>query len=83
MQAHCQGCDFSQFADDKTAATYEGQTAHGDRCLHQGGEGLLPAPSSHQEVSSLYPCLVAFARPDGGTAASRTMHSRYPVSCSL
>lgn len=84
VKIYCQGCDLSRLADDKTATSCEGQTAHGGKRLHLGGEGLLSAPSSPQEVSSLYPCLVAFARPDsgtadGGTAVGGIKHGRYLV----
>jgi len=72
VKKYCQGCDFSKLSDDKTATSCEEQTARGGRRLYPGGERLLPAPSSHREVSSLYPCLAASPRPDGGIVVSRT-----------
>lgn len=54
VKKYCQGCDFSKLADEKTATSCEGERAHGGRCLHPGGEGLLqlcPSTGGFQPIS--------------------------------
>lgn len=72
IKKYCQGCDVSKLADDKIAASCEGQTTLRQMHVSKKSGGLLSAPSSHHEVASLYPCLVALARPDSGTVVSRS-----------
>lgn len=55
VKKYCQGCDFSKLPDEKTATSCEGERAHGGRCLHPGGEGLLPALSFHRRFPAYIP----------------------------